>query len=565
MNVHACFAFLAYYTFNIKDEEFYEITPSVMRGLAYAKHESSSIDSHKIYNLLRKTTVDDIDFHCGFIIGLCLRASNQVIKQTYKLLISNHSAEINSLIIFRNCIAIHSGITSDINLLNNVAYFNIADIRKKTMGWSYTSTNHNHNHICETHNILQDVVSLAQNNKRTNDDYAYQEISKLANIIVHCANQHVYHSQYSIRSVIGIYNMLSLTHFIGPKYKNILLLVDIITHLHNIDVHRFREDDSYKAFHYMGYMCPYEEPIYNKDIFIKNVIRNIKNEFFMYGENKKRLFILLFSAANIDERIYKRVCDVIQYDLFVNTYGVNEYVNVDEYVNVNVDEYVNVDDFLSTPPPLPSEQPANTEEIIDMDMNTGIFAIGVKTIDKMNTITMTVSNEDAEQMTKVILSLKGAVDKYKKYSSISWIGKIFTSALEVQANMTIAVLDFQNLMEKGGNLTVKLSKQYDSFYKLHEDLKELNENFNNDIINIDDILKDPSYSDSDKQRLLRRRNDLLAAQTLARTTALQYELAKNNIGILIDKFTAIEKILKPAIEMNMKLDDGQLNSVVKYF
>ena len=76
-------------------------------------------------------------------------------------------------------------------------------------------------------------------------------------------------------------------------------------------------------------------------------------------------------------------------------------------------------------------------------------------------------------------------------------------------------------------------------------------------------MQDDQYSDSDKQRLLRRKNDLLAAQTLSSTTAMQYELAKNNIGILIDKFTAIEKILKPAIEMNMKINNDEFNKVYK--
>ena len=78
-------------------------------------------------------------------------------------------------------------------------------------------------------------------------------------------------------------------------------------------------------------------------------------------------------------------------------------------------------------------------------------------------------------------------------------------------------------------------------------------------------MNDTQYSDSDRQRLIRRRNDLVSAQLLAQTTAMQYELSKNNIGILVDKFNAIGNVLKPALEMNMKITSNDFKNITKLF
>lgn len=49
---------------------------------------------------------------------------------------------------------------------------------------------------------------------------------------------------------------------------------------------------------------------------------------------------------------------------------------------------------------------------------------------------------------------------------------------------------------------------------------------------------------------------------LCTTTSMQYNLAQNNIGILIDKFNAIESILKPAMEMNAKILSSELKKLL---
>ena len=63
------------------------------------------------------------------------------------------------------------------------------------------------------------------------------------------------------------------------------------------------------------------------------------------------------------------------------------------------------------------------------------------------------------------------------------------------------------------------------------------------------------------QRLVRKKNDILSAQILAKTNAIQYDLCKANIGILIDKFISIEKVLRPALEQNVKFSKSQFNRI----
>ena len=48
---------------------------------------------------------------------------------------------------------------------------------------------------------------------------------------------------------------------------------------------------------------------------------------------------------------------------------------------------------------------------------------------------------------------------------------------------------------------------------------------------------------------------------LAKTNAIQYDLCKANIGILIDKFISIEKVLRPALEQNVKFSKSQFNRI----
>ena len=536
MNIKACFYFLSFYQLKIRDRSFYEFCSDAARGINFAQHESNIITAEMIYKNILKENVDNPHFHMGYVIGLCLRAPEITIENVHTKLWQNHDYVIKHHLYFREALGRFSHLKRKTNLVKQYCDFNFDnDIQQYDFKRLYMTQG----------NFSPEYIISLVNNKIGYDinrvDRLRRELLALAYSYIECAE-----FQSEQAGIMAYYNMTSLTYYINEKYQHVILLKDILCVLREgFKPQIILKNNSFKRYHYMfDKVSNCDMSIIDIRHVIREVARNVEYEFFMFDETTKAFFVKLIENSNIDENVYTHIKSAIQYDRIVG----------------------NPKKSKTAPPPLPTvvnEQ--KIEKVPNMDMNTGIFAVGVKTIDKMNTISMEISNEDAEQMSNVIMGLKNSVEKYKKYANIGWWGKIFTSALEVQTNMTIAVLDFENLMKKGDALTKSLSSQYDAFYSLHADLKNLHDQFDADIQLLDGYLKDDQYSDSDKQRLLRRRNDLLAAQTLSTTTAMQYEMAKNNIGILIDKFIAIEKILKPAIEMNMKLDSSQFNSISKYF
>ncbi len=198
-----------------------------------------------------------------------------------------------------------------------------------------------------------------------------------------------------------------------------------------------------------------------------------------------------------------------------------------------------------------------------MDVTINIFEIGESNIAEMNKLSSKLDNVDGEQMANVITTLGTSIKKYKKYSTIGFFGKMFNSDLEIQANITIALLNFETALDRGDNLVSSLQKQYDNYRQLHQDLSGIYQKFNDDITSIDGIISSGEISELDQQRMIRKKNDLITAQLLCQTTSAQYELSKENIAILIDKFKSIEQILKPAVSQNLKLGKDEFNSVLK--
>lgn len=338
-----------------------------------------------------------------------------------------------------------------------------------------------------------------------------------------------------LHKYIAIINdIINLRFYVNDDYKGLIDYCNFISEFLNDDIRPDKIESILNQNKYIPFI--YMAGGSNDLSAIRfSILRCIEYDYFMLNEQHKKLFDRIIKFY-VRPRMYELIINSLQYNNLMGTFKEPDNTVVDEQIE---------------------------KAEIDMDTNTGIFAVGVTTIDKMNTITMEITSDNLERMSSVIVNLKSAVEKYKKYSTIGFWGKIFKSDIEIKANITIAVIDFENLLDKGSNLVTVLSNQYESFAKLYDSLKDLHTQFDEDIKLLESYMQDDQYSDSDKQRLLRRKNDLLAAQTLSRTTAMQYELAKNNIGILIDKFTAIEKILKPAIEMNMKINNDEFNKVYK--
>ena len=186
-----------------------------------------------------------------------------------------------------------------------------------------------------------------------------------------------------------------------------------------------------------------------------------------------------------------------------------------------------------------------------------IYYIGDDTIARMNKIVKTSSNFDNE-MGDVIIRLRNAIDRYKKYSNINWWLRLWYSELEIRAKVSISMIEFDSLLKKGKLIQTNLLKQYQVFEDSRNQLISLNEMFNDDIALIQDYVKDRTVTEAEYERLNRRINDLIAAQTLCHTTSLQYDLAKNNIGMLVDKFNSIYNVLAPAMQMNTQLNVNTL-------
>ena len=197
--------------------------------------------------------------------------------------------------------------------------------------------------------------------------------------------------------------------------------------------------------------------------------------------------------------------------------------------------------------------------------NIDIFIVGNDTIDKMNELSSSVSLEDtnSSEMASIISRLKTSVDRFHTYSNIGTIKKIFTftSDIEIEANIKIARIEFESLLKNGSVVLSRLQNQYNSFDVLYIDLKKIYDTFTSDILLIEDFMRDNELSTYEAQRLVRKKNDILSAQILAKTNAIQYDLCKANIGILIDKFISIEKVLRPALEQNVKFSKSQFNRI----
>ena len=192
-----------------------------------------------------------------------------------------------------------------------------------------------------------------------------------------------------------------------------------------------------------------------------------------------------------------------------------------------------------------------------------VFVIGNDTIDKMNDLTSSISLEDtnSNKMVSIISKLKKSVDRFHSYSNIGTLKKIFTftTDIEIEANIKISHIEFENLLKNGSFILNQLQNQYDSFDNLYVDLKGIYDKFTSDILLIEDYIRSNELSTYETQRLIRRKDDLLSAQILANTNAIQYDLCKANIGILIDKFISIEKVLRPALEQNIKFSKSNFN------
>ena len=191
-----------------------------------------------------------------------------------------------------------------------------------------------------------------------------------------------------------------------------------------------------------------------------------------------------------------------------------------------------------------------------------IFVVGNDTIDRMNSLSgYSIEDTHSNKMVNVIEGLKRSVDRFHDYSNIGYFRKMFTSAIEIEANIKIAHVEFETLLKNGASVFDQLKHQYSSFGRLYKDLKDTTEQFNEDIRLIEEYMKSEDASAADIQRLMRRRDDLISAQILSNQTAMQFDLCKNNVGILMDKFSSIEKVLKPALEQNMKFSKSEFKNV----
>lgn len=191
-----------------------------------------------------------------------------------------------------------------------------------------------------------------------------------------------------------------------------------------------------------------------------------------------------------------------------------------------------------------------------------MFTIGNDTINKMNCIKVEIQTNDIDQMSRVIGTLKSSIDRYKKFSNVGFFKKMFSSKLEIQANITISVINFESALDSGHSVRERLQKQYDSFEKSSIQLKNIFDEFSKNLEELNTYIERTDIDHHAKERLLRRKNDLMAAQILCSNSAAQFELSMSNIITLIDKFTTIEKILKPVITQNMQLTK-EMNRLLK--
>lgn len=182
-----------------------------------------------------------------------------------------------------------------------------------------------------------------------------------------------------------------------------------------------------------------------------------------------------------------------------------------------------------------------------------MFTIGNETIEKMNLIKVEIKTDNLDQMSKIIGTLKSSIDRYKKFSNLGFFRRMFSNKLEIQANITISIINFENSLDSGHDIRNKLQKQYDSFQNSVDQLKNIFNEFSQNLEELNDYIENKEISIHERDRLLRRKTDLAAAQLLCANSAAQFELSMSNTITLIDKFTTIEQILKPVITQNMQL------------
>lgn len=182
-----------------------------------------------------------------------------------------------------------------------------------------------------------------------------------------------------------------------------------------------------------------------------------------------------------------------------------------------------------------------------------MFTIGNDTIEKMNSIKVDIKTDNLDQMSKVINNLKSSIERYKKFSNPGFFRKLFSNKLEIQANITISIMNFENSLDSGEEIRDKLQNQYESFQESMNQLKNIFDEFSKNIDELNIYIEKNEVSPHERERLLRRKTDLTSAQLLCANSAAQFELSMSNASTLIDKFNTIEQILKPVITQNIQL------------
>lgn len=197
-----------------------------------------------------------------------------------------------------------------------------------------------------------------------------------------------------------------------------------------------------------------------------------------------------------------------------------------------------------------------------MNFDNFIFNAGNKAIDRMNSISLEIDSTNTGRMVNVINSMKRSLDRYREYSDIGFFGRMFKNDLEIKANLTISIINLDIALNDGTSVLKSLHHQYEVLNSFRDSIDMIFNELEEDIQHIDSIVNDLELDGSTKARLLRKRDDLLSAQILSKNNALQFELAKNNISILIEKFNSIEKILAPAIRQSMQLKKSEFTLLV---
>ena len=117
-----------------------------------------------------------------------------------------------------------------------------------------------------------------------------------------------------------------------------------------------------------------------------------------------------------------------------------------------------------------------------MEVSVNIYEIGNDTINAMKKASLDIDTNNINDMSKVINNLKSSVEKYHKYSNIGFFGGIFYSEIEIKANITIAMINFESNLEKGETVLKNLENQFYHIQDLHDNLQKINSQFEQDLI-----------------------------------------------------------------------------------